>query len=245
MEDGCDIKKYPTKCGVPNNKIRMGKDFLKRMYKFVFYLVEYYADGIGEKDVVKYNQIIDKIETKITSFYKNDDDEWNKIQIKQLRINPGLKSFTHVDYVFFYAIHFFINHEISHVLYPDESWEVEEKCDSKAFEIFIKLMSASCKKNTIDCLEWIFAGSLFAQILIAGRTKQIVQNEDELCSLSHPFTFDRIYNYLYRFERQKFRLIQRLRLNNKYVDNLFAYLLFAIAFLYKNYRSLVSTKNLT
>lgn len=223
-------------CGVPNNKIRLGRDFIKRMYKFVFYLVEFYDEAVSKADITSYEQIICKIRDSVTLFYKNDDVEWDRIQSKQLKINDELKSYTYVDFVFFYAMHFFINHEISHVLYPDESWENEEKCDSKAFEVFIKIMSKSCKKRTMDCLEWIFAGGIFAQILIAGRTKQLVMNEDEKGSLSHPFTFDRIWNYVERFNRQKYRLVQRLNLSDKYVDNFFAYLLVAILFLYKDYK---------
>lgn len=232
IEDGDDISKVPSMFGVNNNKIRMGKDFIKRMYKFICYIVDFYSSNISRKPISNLKHIHNVILSNINNYYKNDDIAWSSIQSKQLQINHNLKNFTHVDFCFFYSMHFFINHEISHVLYPGSSWEIEEKCDISALNEQIRLMKLSCTPTTMDCFEWTFVGGIMAQILIASKTKQVLQNKDERMSFSHPFTFDRILNYIECFDKHKNTIIQNNNNAILVMDNFYAYLMVAIIFLY-------------
>ena len=220
---GCDDSISLSTFNQPT--IRLGKDFIKRMFKHIFYMIDFYASNIANHQIINFGNIVTNIKEAKFNYFKNDDIEWEKIENK-LANQLNSQTMYNCGLVFLHAMHFVICHEMGHIIHHGSGANIEKQCDDEGYKVLIYLANTQNANNSN--ILWSIIGLLFAQTMIASKTKKNVFDKEEKASLSHPFTFDRILNTL-----KKITHTSNAQLFNAYnLDDYLAYLFISIIFLY-------------
>ena len=245
IEDGC-------KCPIleSNGFITVGIEFLKKTYMIAYYFVLFFAKKLANKDVLNKN-----IETII--YNKDEFFLWSVDERNWKKMECGVIS-KHIDYVFLYAIHFFINHEIGHTRHYGDGPDVENRCDEEAIDVLIEIIKKDIQRmntagsdySVIDWKSFVgtdeeivmrnISGAIIAQVSIAyfTRVNSYGESKEEKTDKEkkYPLSYERMDNFVKCFNRILKKRIPSISPKAcNLIDDCFAYMFMGIVFLYEKF----------
>jgi len=227
-------------------KIKIGINFIKNVYALVCFLTDYYSNHLAGKSVSNHDVLFKEICRNKSSFADacKNGIFWNTLEKEyEVATEWERNAKENNKVIFFYAIHYFINHEIGHTVHLGDGADVEERCDDEATKVMFKLLEKNIKVLHMDndCIlkiGQIMYGGFVAQAIIAHYVKKSTQNtsfddDPQIENSNYPKTYERIYNFIKRFNLMW--CYGRINELQHIVDESFAYMLMTIIFLYRKF----------